>query len=85
MIEWYVKFEFNLLELYDLAELGDEHKREVFSLTTYREVLRLFNLETVQKLSQNMGPIEERVDDIYTYAVEQREMLQKSLRILPDG
>ena len=48
-------------------------------------MLRLFNLETVQKLSQNTGPIEERVDDIYTYAVEQREMLQKSLRILPDG
>ena len=85
MIEWYIKFEYNLLELYDLAELSDEHKREVFSLTTYRELMRLFNLETVQKLSQNTGPIEERVDDIYTYAVEQREMLQKSLRILPDG
>ena len=85
MIEWLVKFEYNILELYDLAATSDEHKREVFSMTTYKDLLRLFNLDTVQKLAKSDGPVQERVDSVYMYAVETREKLQHSLKILPDG
>ena len=85
MIEWLVKFEYNILELYDLAATSDEHKREVFSMTTYKELLRLFNLDTVQKLAQSAGSVRDKVDDVYQYAVEKRETLQRSLRYLPDG
>ena len=85
MIEWLVKFEYNILELYDLAATSEEHKREVFSMATYKDLLRLFNLDTVQKLAKSDGPVQERVDSVYMYAVETREKLQQSLKILPDG
>ena len=54
-------------------------------MATYRELLSLFNLDTVQKLAQSAGSVRDKVDDVYQYAVEKRETLQRSLRYLPDG
>ena len=85
MIEWLVQFEHNILELYDLAAISDEYHGEIFSMATYRELLGLFNLDTVQKLAQSAGSVRDKVDDVYQYAVEKRETLQRSLRYLPDG
>ena len=85
MIEWYVKFEHNLEDLKDLAAISDDHNRDVFNLTTYQDLLQLFNLDVVQKLSESTGSVEEKVEDVYNYAVQQREKLQRSLQFLPDG
>ena len=85
MIEWYVKFEHNLEDLKDLAAISDDHNRDVFNLTTYQDLLQLFNLDVVQKLCESSGNVEEKVEDVYNYAVQQREKLQRSLQFLPDG
>ena len=73
-----------MADLYELAGLSDEVDRDVFNLTTYRDLLRPFNLEVLKKLSQSGGSARDRVDALYQYVIEEREVLQNTLRYLPN-
>ena len=84
-IQWLVQFETNVADLYELAALSDEVDRDVFNLTTYRDLLRPFNLEVLKKLSQSDGSARDRVDELYRYVIEEREALQNTLKYLPNS
>ena len=84
-IQWLIQFETNVADLYELAALSDEVDRDVFNLTTYRDLLRPFNLEVLKKLSQSGGSARDRVDALYQYVIEEREALQNTLKYLPNS
>ena len=67
---------------YAPAAISEEHNGEVFRMSAY---WKLLSLDTVQKLAESAGSVRDKVDDVYQYAVEKRETLQRSLRYLPDG
>ena len=84
-IQWLIQFKTNVADLYELAAVSDQVDRDVFNLTTYRDLLRSFNLEVLKKLSQSGGSARDRVDALYGYVIEEREALQNTLKYLPNS
>ena len=81
-IEWLIKLEICLQEMFDLAETSPDMDREVFNQSTFNSIMKLFPLEVHLKMAEENGGIKEQTVALFNYIVDKKEVLQKTLKTL---
>ena len=81
-VEWLIKLEIYLQDMFDLAETSPDMDREVYNQSTFNSIMKLFPLEVHLLMADEIGDIKDQTNALFNYVVERREVLQKTLKTL---
>ena len=81
-IQWLIKLENCMQDMFDLAETSSDMDREVFNQSTFNSIMKLFPLEVHMKMADEIGDIKELTTALFNYVVNKKEVLQKTLKTL---
>ena len=83
-VEWLLKFELTLKDLFELATQNSDCFCEVYNTSMLKSIKGLFPYEIHHKFSNFSGPAKDVLVKIYDYAVEMRQSIQNMMSDLDD-